>query len=66
MQLTEDLEQSSNCGSKVIVLDLRIRIFIQEIYVMQVIILLTVERKQKIQAADIYLSTHYGSGTVSS
>lgn len=34
MQLTEDLDQSSNCGSKVIVIDLRIRIFIQEIYVM--------------------------------
>lgn len=39
MQLTEDLDQSSNCGSKVVVIDLRITVFIQEIYVMQVILL---------------------------
>lgn len=30
MELTEDLDQSSNCVSKVIVIDLRIRIFIPE------------------------------------
>lgn len=39
MHLAADLDQSSNCGCKVIVINLRIRIFIQEIYVMQVILL---------------------------
>lgn len=41
----EDLDQSSSYVSKVVVMDLRIRIFIQEIYFIQVIFLFTLERK---------------------
>lgn len=43
----EDLHQSSNNGSEVVVVDLRMRIFFQESYAMQVVILVTVEGKQK-------------------